>query len=211
MDTSAQLQADQVPLQPPEPGCSPDQALIPFRPSGSSRGLVSQHANRDKRGITSNNEGSKLGSGIEDDNSSYGKTSPKKAGTVILSTASPSGNEVASLHSRQHPKDENAIESGGEEERLTSKLTLGLENQRSRTSPLNGPCPVEQQRTTRRSMLEKELPAKLRREMLWERRQSHTTANAIKKRKHIAVDPLQLQNYPYLEEFHSQDYHWRGW
>lgn len=110
---------------------------------------MSQHANRDKWGITSNNEGGKLGSGIEGDNSSYGKPSPEKAGTVILSTASPSGNEVASLHSRQHPKvnkDENAIESGDEEERLTSELTLRLKNLRSRT------CLVEQQRTTRRCL-----------------------------------------------------------
>ena len=117
MDTSAQSQADQVPLPPPEPGCSPDQASIPFRPSDD--------ANRDKSGITSNNkEGSKSGSCIEDDNSSCGKASPRKA----------SDNEIASLHSKQHAslvqidpkinKDEVAIESGDEEERLTSHLTL---------------------------------------------------------------------------------------
>jgi hypothetical protein len=72
-----------------------------------------------------------LGGNIKDDNSFYRKTLSEKAETIILSTALFSDNKVASLHLRQYPKvnkDENAIESGDKEERLTSILTLKLKN-----------------------------------------------------------------------------------
>ena len=64
----------------------------------------------------------------------------------------------------------------------------------------------------RRRMLENDLPEELQEDILWERKRSRATANAVGKRKHVD-DTVELQNCPnpYLEDISSQDYHWRGW
>ncbi|KAI1387471.1 DUF1752-domain-containing protein [Hypoxylon trugodes] len=51
-------------------------------------------------------------------------------------------------------------------------------------------------RTTRRNMLATELTESLRRQLLWERQQKSSTANAVLKRRHTALDVANLKQYP---------------
>ncbi|KAB5531262.1 hypothetical protein GE09DRAFT_1146475 [Coniochaeta sp. 2T2.1] len=51
-------------------------------------------------------------------------------------------------------------------------------------------------KTTRVAMLEKELTEHLRRDLLWERRQNFSTANAVLKRRHTSDGITNLRNYP---------------
>ncbi|KAI1265334.1 DUF1752-domain-containing protein [Xylariaceae sp. FL1019] len=84
-------------------------------------------------------------------------------------------------------------------------------------------------RTTRRNMLATELTESLRRQLLWERQQKSSTANAVLKRRHTSLDVQNLKQYPersfmtkakdetsanswtqYLQHEHS-GYHAQGW
>jgi hypothetical protein len=56
--------------------------------------------------------------------------------------------------------------------------------------------PAHSPRTTRRNMLQTELTESLRKHLLWERQQKSTTANAVFKRRHTAIDVSKLQDYP---------------
>jgi len=56
--------------------------------------------------------------------------------------------------------------------------------------------PAHSPRTTRRNMLATELTESLRKHLLWERQQKSTTANAVFKRRHTAIDVSKLQDYP---------------
>jgi len=51
-------------------------------------------------------------------------------------------------------------------------------------------------RTTRRHMLATELTESLRRQLLWERSQKSSTANAVLKRRHTSQDVANLKQYP---------------
>ncbi|KAI1430623.1 DUF1752-domain-containing protein [Xylaria sp. CBS 124048] len=51
-------------------------------------------------------------------------------------------------------------------------------------------------RTTRRNMLATELTESLRRQLLWERQQKSSTANAVLKRRHTSHDVTNLKQYP---------------
>ncbi|KAJ2985972.1 hypothetical protein NUW58_g5255 [Xylaria curta] len=51
-------------------------------------------------------------------------------------------------------------------------------------------------RTTRRNMLATELTESLRRQLLWERKQKTSTANAVLKRRHTSHDVANLKQYP---------------
>ena len=51
-------------------------------------------------------------------------------------------------------------------------------------------------RTTRRNMLATELTESLRRQLLWERSQKSSTANAVLKRRHTSQDVANLKQYP---------------
>ncbi|KAK2006165.1 DUF1752-domain-containing protein [Colletotrichum eremochloae] len=51
-------------------------------------------------------------------------------------------------------------------------------------------------RTTRRNMLATELTESLRRNVLWERQQKSSTANAVLKRRHTSHDVANLKQYP---------------
>lgn len=51
-------------------------------------------------------------------------------------------------------------------------------------------------RTTRRNMLSSELTESLRRNLLWERQQKTSTANAVLKRRHTSQDIANLRQYP---------------
>lgn len=51
-------------------------------------------------------------------------------------------------------------------------------------------------RTTRRNMLATELTESLRRQLLWERQQKTSTANAVLKRRHTSHDIANLKQYP---------------
>ncbi|KAK8038400.1 hypothetical protein PG994_015167 [Apiospora phragmitis] len=50
--------------------------------------------------------------------------------------------------------------------------------------------------TTRRNMLHRELTESLRRQLLWERQQKTSTANAVLKRRHTSHDVARLKQYP---------------
>lgn len=89
-------------------------------------------------------------------------------------------------------------------------------------------------RTTRRNMLATELTESLRRNLLWERSQKSSTANAVLKRRHTSHDVANLKQYPqkpYMgkepipardntrdnaglptgPEYNSYGYHTQGW
>ncbi|TEA20286.1 Uncharacterized protein C8034_v000181 [Colletotrichum sidae] len=84
-------------------------------------------------------------------------------------------------------------------------------------------------RTTRRNMLSTELTESLRRNLLWERQQKSSTANAVLKRRHTSHDVANLKQYPekaYIDksedvptgpQYFSKDtdnfggYHSKGW
>jgi hypothetical protein len=51
-------------------------------------------------------------------------------------------------------------------------------------------------KTTRRNMLQTELTASLRRNLLWERQQKNQTATAVLKRRHTTMDIQNLKQYP---------------
>ncbi|EXL65958.1 hypothetical protein FOPG_17846 [Fusarium oxysporum f. sp. conglutinans race 2 54008] len=77
-----------------------------------------------------------------------------------------------------------------------------LELPRSNAQPImTGPNNVQPQgplspRTTRRNMLETELPESLRRYLLRKRQQKSSTANAALKRRHTSHDVANLKQYP---------------
>lgn len=60
--------------------------------------------------------------------------------------------------------------------------------------------PTLSPRTTRRNMLATELTESLRKHLLWERQQKSTTATAVLKRRHTALDVTNLQEYPYATD-----------
>jgi hypothetical protein len=79
-------------------------------------------------------------------------------------------------------------------------------------------------RTTRRNMLATELTESLRKNLLWERRQKSSTANAVFKRRHTAQNMANLQEYPGEEALDTSknnswnhifdapwEYHTKGW
>ncbi|KAI0502894.1 hypothetical protein F5B22DRAFT_631446 [Xylaria bambusicola] len=85
-------------------------------------------------------------------------------------------------------------------------------------------------RTTRRHMLATELTESLRRQLLWERQQKSSTANAVLKRRHTSHDVARLKQYPetaymkksedevnssswnqYFREDSNGGYHTQGW
>ncbi|KAI0391084.1 DUF1752-domain-containing protein [Xylariaceae sp. FL0594] len=73
---------------------------------------------------------------------------------------------------------------------------------RSTAQPIVVKPPVRHQqaalspRTTRRNMLATELTESLRRNLLWERQQKTSTANAVLKRRHTSHDIANLKQYP---------------
>ena len=56
--------------------------------------------------------------------------------------------------------------------------------------------PALSPRTTRRMMLASELTESLRKNLLWERQQKSTTANAVLRRRHTAHDMANLRDFP---------------
>ncbi|XXG95898.1 hypothetical protein Hte_002172 [Hypoxylon texense] len=72
---------------------------------------------------------------------------------------------------------------------------------RSGAQPIMATPQIHQQaalspRTTRRNMLATELTESLRRQLLWERQQKTSTANAVLKRRHTSLDVANLKQYP---------------
>ncbi|KAK1840288.1 DUF1752 domain-containing protein [Colletotrichum chrysophilum] len=63
-------------------------------------------------------------------------------------------------------------------------------------------------RTNRRNMLAVELPEDLRRDMLWERQQTFSTANAVHKRRDTSHNSANLEQHP---NYDSGNYHSKGW
>ncbi|KAI1777121.1 DUF1752-domain-containing protein [Hypoxylon cercidicola] len=64
------------------------------------------------------------------------------------------------------------------------------------TNPQNYHQAALSPRTTRRNMLATELTESLRRQLLWERQQKTSTANAVLKRRHTSLDVANLKQYP---------------
>jgi hypothetical protein len=111
-------------------------------------------------------------------------------------------------------------------------LTMNLPG-RSRPRPIimttsNTNPPAHSPRTTRRNMLSTELTESLRKNLLWERQQKNTTANAVFKRRHTAQNISNLRDYPASTERHEirdvaqnnswnhyfdtpNEYHNKGW
>ncbi|KAK8872310.1 DUF1752-domain-containing protein [Apiospora arundinis] len=73
--------------------------------------------------------------------------------------------------------------------RSTAKPIMTNANATQRQSALSP-------RTTRRNMLHHELTESLRRQLLWERQQKTSTANAVLKRRHTSHDVANLKQYP---------------
>lgn len=104
---------------------------------------------------------------------------------------------------------------------------------RSRPRPIivttsNMNAPAHSPRTTRRNMMSTELTESLRKNLLWERQQKNTTANAVFKRRHTAQNMANLKEYPVPAQLHdirdmaknnswnhyfdtSNDFHNKGW
>ena len=95
------------------------------------------------------------------------------------------------------------------------------------TTPHTHP-PALSPKTTRRNMLATELTESLRKHLLWERQQKSTTANAVLRRRHTALDMSNLQDYPgprldlskdasknnawnHYFDYGSGEYHQAGW
>ena len=81
---------------------------------------------------------------------------------------------------------------------------------RSRPRPIivttsNSDLPAHSPRTTRRNMLSTELTESLRKNLLWERQQKNTTANAVFKRRHTAQNMANLKDYPVPNHRHDID------
>ena len=111
-------------------------------------------------------------------------------------------------------------------------LTMNLPG-KSRPRPIimttsNTNQPAHSPRTTRRNMLSTELTESLRKNLLWERQQKNTTANAVFKRRHTAQNISNLRDYPAPTERHEirdvaqnnswnhyfdtpNEYHNKGW
>ncbi|KAK8096394.1 uncharacterized protein PG998_014262 [Apiospora kogelbergensis] len=103
--------------------------------------------------------------------------------------------------------------------RSTAKPIMTNANATQRQSALSP-------RTTRRNMLHHELTKSLRRQLLWERQQKTSTANAVLRRRHTSHDVANLKQYPekvymnkanatswnqYLERGAVGGYHAQGW
>ncbi|KAK6860951.1 hypothetical protein PG995_004587 [Apiospora arundinis] len=73
--------------------------------------------------------------------------------------------------------------------RSTAKPIMTSANAAQRQSALSS-------RTTRRNMLHHELTESLRRQLLWERQQKTSTANAVLRRRHTSHDVANLKQYP---------------
>ncbi|KAH9905195.1 hypothetical protein F4778DRAFT_697355 [Xylariomycetidae sp. FL2044] len=126
-------------------------------------------------------------------------------------------------------------DSGLEMRRALRPVQLNPINEipRSSARPITTSAQAQRQlspRTTRRNMLSTELTESLRRQLLWERQQKSSTANAVLKRRHTSHDVANLKQYPekaYMdkdkdeanasswnqyfsrEDFHG--YHAQGW
>ncbi|KAK3316068.1 hypothetical protein B0H66DRAFT_276418 [Apodospora peruviana] len=66
-------------------------------------------------------------------------------------------------------------------------------------------------RTTRRNMLATELTESLRRQLLWERSQKSSTANAVLKRRHTSHDVANLKQYPEKPYMKDSDANATSW
>ncbi|KDN60780.1 hypothetical protein CSUB01_05972 [Colletotrichum sublineola] len=66
-------------------------------------------------------------------------------------------------------------------------------------------------RTTRRNMFATELTESLRRNLLWERQQKSSTANAVLKRRHTSHDVANPQQYFSKDMDNFGGYHSKGW
>ncbi|KAK0708180.1 DUF1752-domain-containing protein [Lasiosphaeris hirsuta] len=104
---------------------------------------------------------------------------------------------------------------------------------RTAAQPINATATIHHQaalspRTTRRNMLATELTESLRRQLLWERSQKSSTANAVLKRRHTSHDVANLKQYPeqpcmkdndanasswnqYFNKNNFTGYHAQGW
>ncbi|KAI9805997.1 MAG: hypothetical protein M1826_004692 [Phylliscum demangeonii] len=84
--------------------------------------------------------------------------------------------------------------------------------------------PTLSPRSTRRHMLATELTESLRKHLLWERQQKHSTTSAALKRRHTSHDVAHLQAYPHDSKDTSKtnswnhyydlgfgEYHQKGW
>ncbi|KAH7021635.1 uncharacterized protein B0I36DRAFT_34200 [Microdochium trichocladiopsis] len=69
-------------------------------------------------------------------------------------------------------------------------------NEIPRSKPQRTEAIVLSPRTTRRNMLANELTESVRRQLLWERQQKTSTANAVLKRRHTSHDVANLKQYP---------------
>jgi len=136
-------------------------------------------------------------------------------------TSTPNGPSLAAS-----PEDETVLEMKGAPIQRIQPIIMTTSNtvQAPSTSP----------RTTRRLMLQQELPESLRKHMVWERQQRNKTNAAALKRRHTAHGPLKdLKNYPgtepkfnpsfsnlaeptgtwnaYFDAGNEQEYHSKGW
>ena len=105
-------------------------------------------------------------------------------------TSSPNGPSMAAS---PEDEDEDEEEGGSTLEMRVPGIT--------RSKPIimttsNSHPPSLSPRTTRRNMLATELTESLRKHLLWERQQKHTTASAVLKRRHTAHDMANLHDYP---------------
>ena len=99
---------------------------------------------------------------------------------------------------RQSPQGPSLPASPSEHE--DTALTMNIPG-KSRPRPIamptsNSSQPAHSPRTTRRNMLSTELTESLRKNLLWERQQKNTTANAVFKRRHTAQNMANLKDYP---------------
>lgn len=81
----------------------------------------------------------------------------------------------------------------------STPLTMGGSKTASRpiiVTTSNMHTPMLSPRTTRRNMLATELTESLRKHLLWERQQKSTTANAVLRRRHTALDVTTIHEYP---------------
>ncbi|KAI1814889.1 DUF1752-domain-containing protein [Poronia punctata] len=98
--------------------------------------------------------------------------------------------------------DDNGLEMRRGQRRNPTGLNPINEIPRSTAQPITSRPPVRYQqaalspRTTRRNMLATELTESLRRNLLWERSQKTSTANAVLKRRHTSHDIANLKQYP---------------
>jgi hypothetical protein len=154
---------------------------------------------------------------------------PERA-AALANTASRSSPAIRRT-GRQSPQGPSLPASPSEHEDEVG-LTMNLPR-KSRPRPIvmttsNTSQPAHSPRTTRRHMLSTELTESLRKNLLWERQQKNTTANAVFKRRHTAQNISNLRDYPVpAQRFEIKDvaqnnswnhyfdtpneYHSRGW